>query len=86
MALLSPDKKNKDNSDYRQISLLAVIPALLLAAPLVGFFSGQWLDEKFETEPYLMTLGVILGFGSAGIEIYKLVKKSEAMEKNKNDE
>ena len=82
MTLFGPGKKEGDHTDYRQISLLALVPAILLAAPLVGFFIGQWLDKKFETEPLLMTIGVILGFGSAGIEIYKLVKKSQKMEKD----
>ncbi len=82
MALLSPGKKNDSSRDFRQISLLAVVPALLLAGPLVGFFAGQWLDGKFDTAPALMIVGVILGFGAAGVEIYGLVKKSSAMEKD----
>lgn len=82
MTLFGPGKKDDDRTDYRQISLLALVPAILVAAPLVGFFIGQWLDKKFETEPILMTIGVFLGFGSAGIEIYKLVKKSEKIEKD----
>ena len=82
MALLSPGKKNGSRGDFRQISLLAVVPALLVAGPLVGFFAGRWLDEKFGTDPALIIVGVILGFGAAGIEIYGLVKKSSAMEKD----
>ena len=74
MALLSPEKKNGSRGDFRQISLLAVVPALLVAGPLVGFFAGRWLDEKFGTAPALIIVGVILGFGAAGIEIYGLVK------------
>lgn len=32
-------------------------------AVLVGWWVGQWLDTRFETEPYLMLL--FLGFGIA---------------------
>lgn len=85
MTLLGPDKKGK-GSDFRQISLLATVPALLVAGPLVGFFGGQWLDERFATDPYLTIAGVILGFAAAGNEIYGLVKKSAAMENDDNDE
>lgn len=81
MALLSPGKKDGSSRDFRQISLLAAVPALLVAGPLVGFLAGQWLDGKFGTDPILMIIGVILGFGAAGVEIYGLVKKSSAMEK-----
>ena len=81
MALLEPKRNGKSGRDFRQISLLAVVPGILLAAPLIGFFGGQWLDSKLGTEPYLMIAGVFLGFAAAGLEIYGLVKKSEAMEK-----
>lgn len=83
MSLFKPG--SKQDRDYRQISLLAAVPALLLAAPLVGFFLGQWLDEKFGTDPYLMTVGVLLGLGSAGVEIYQLAKKSAKLDEE-NDE
>ncbi|MEA1980233.1 MAG: AtpZ/AtpI family protein [candidate division Zixibacteria bacterium] len=86
MTLFGPGKKRDDQTNYRQVSLLALVPTILLVAPLIGFFIGQWLDKKFDTEPILMTIGVFLGFGSAGIEIYKLVKKSQRMEEEDNDE
>jgi len=86
LTLLGPKKRGKDSSSFRQISLLAAVPALLIAAPLVGIFGGQWLDEKFGTDPYLTIAGVILGFAAAGMEIYGLVKKSAAMENDDNEE
>ena len=81
MTLLRKAPNDKGNSNFRQISLLAAVPALLVAGPLVGFFIGQWADGKFGTDPYLVIAGVILGFASAGNEIFRLVKKSAAMEK-----
>ncbi len=52
----------------------------------MGFFIGKWADQKLHTEPYLLIVGVILGFGAAGVEIYKLVKKSEAFDREDRDE
>jgi len=75
--------KSKRARDLRQVSLLAAVPAILTVGPLVGFFAGQWADNRWGTEPYLMIVGVLLGFGGAGIEIGKLVKKSTAIEKEK---
>ncbi len=86
MGLLSPDPKNKSPRDLRQYSLLAAVPMILIAAPAVGFVIGRWADEKFETEPLLLILGIILGFSAAGREIYKLVKKAERIAKEEEND
>ncbi len=64
------------------MGLLAAVPALLLAGPLIGFFGGQWLDTKFGTDPWLMTFGVIFGIAAAGKEIWRLVKKAEYLNRD----
>jgi ATP synthase protein I len=81
--VLSPNKK-KGNS-FAQISLLAAVPAMLVAAPLVGLFAGKWLDSKFGTDPYLMIGGLVFGFAAAAREIMNLVRKSQSLEKDEND-
>ncbi len=86
MTLIDRRQKQKPSRDLRQIGLLATVPMLLLAAPLVGYFAGQWADSHFGTEPYLSALGTILGLASAGIETYNLVKKASATEKDKDSE
>jgi len=77
---------DKKPSGYAQIALLGAVPAILVAAPLIGFFAGKWADQRFGTEPYLMIGGVILGFVAAGREIYHLVKKAQALENKSDDE
>ena len=84
MGILKPSRKGKDNNDLRQYSLLAVVPTILIAGPGVGFFVGQWLDKKFDTNPLFLIIGIILGFGAAGLEIAKLVKRAESIDKEKN--
>lgn len=78
--------KKKADYDLAQVSLLAAVPAILVAAPLIGFFLGRWADNKFDSEPYLMIAGIVLGFSAAAREIYNLVRKSEEMERRKKDE
>ena len=41
-----------------------------LAIFLAGIFGGRFLDAKFDTSPYLMLVGVILGFA---LGLYKLI-------------
>ena len=35
----------------------------MAAAVVVMFFLGRWLDTKFGTGPWLMTLGALIGSG-----------------------
>ena len=79
-------RNNKSSREIAQMSLLMVVPAILIASPLIGLFAGRWADEKFNTEPFLLILGLLLGFGAAAREIFNLVKKSEAMEKENDKE
>lgn len=80
-----PEKPGgKKDRSYAQIALLGAVPTLLVAGPLVGYFAGNWADNKFGTTPYLMIVGVVLGFGAAGREIYRLVKKSEQLDEDSN--
>ncbi|HEV2146958.1 MAG TPA: AtpZ/AtpI family protein [Longimicrobiaceae bacterium] len=39
---------------------------------LVFLYAGRWLDEKLGTSPWLLMLGVFVGFGAA---LYSIVRK-----------
>lgn len=86
MSPLRGARNNKSSREIAQMSLLMVVPAILIASPLIGLFAGQWADEKFNTEPFLLILGLLLGFWAAAREIFNLVKKSEAMGKENDKE
>ncbi len=85
MAIIDDPSKKRDRGQYAQFSLLAAVPAVLIGGPLIGFLIGDWADGKFETGTLFTIIGIMLGFGAAGIEIYGLVKKSQDMEKRKDD-
>lgn len=59
----------------RAAGLAVVIPFLMLAAPLVGLFGGQWLDGRLGTDPWLMYAGLVLGMIAGGRETYLLVRR-----------
>ena len=69
-------KKAKKRSELRQIGLLGTIPMLMATGPLIGFFIGRWLDEKFGTEPYLLLVLLAMGFGAAVRETIKIIKQA----------
>ncbi|MBD3257437.1 hypothetical protein GF377_03310 [candidate division GN15 bacterium] len=62
------------------------IPGILVAGPLIGYFGGYLLDDWLGTDPFLGTIGVVLGFVAAGIEIYQLIQRVQAMEKEEDSE
>lgn len=60
----------------------------LIAVPLGGFiFLGVWGDKFFNTSPFLLIAGIIIGMVVTVYEIYHLLvplieKKGEGKEKN----
>jgi F0F1-type ATP synthase assembly protein I len=63
---------------WRQIGLLSSIPFILALAPIVGYFLGKFLDQKFRTQPWLSFILLILGFVAGVRETINIVKMSQS--------
>lgn len=61
--------------NLRQLGLLAAIPALMVIAPLIGLFGGQWVDRKFNSGPWGLIVGLVMGFAAAVREIRGILRK-----------
>jgi len=70
-----PDDPNRDPSGMRSAATLLAIPSLLIVSPLVGFFLGDLGDKRFHTSPWLALVGLVLGFATAGREVWIIYKK-----------
>jgi F0F1-type ATP synthase assembly protein I len=71
------DKKQDDKySNYRQIGILTTIPMLMAVGPILGYYIGDFLDQKLGTAPYLMVVFIFLGFAAAGKGVYNLIKRA----------
>jgi len=46
----------------------------MAAAVGIGTLGGQWLDNRFETTPYLFWFGFVVGLGAAGRAIQRAIK------------
>jgi len=68
----------------RTAGLLLVIPTLLIVSPLVGFWIGDWLDRRFGTAPWLGIAGLAVGFIAAGRETYRIYRRYQAEEEERN--
>jgi F0F1-type ATP synthase assembly protein I len=62
----------------RQVALLTAIPALLMLGPLLGWWVGSYCDRRWSTAPWLMMVGIVLGFVASGRETWKLIKLAQS--------
>jgi F0F1-type ATP synthase assembly protein I len=74
-----PEEKPKFEG-LRSASLLLAIPALLIAAPLVGLFAGMALDRWLKTGRVLTAIGIVLGFAAAGRETWRIIRRVQEEE------
>lgn len=68
----------------KSIGSLGIIPIILAAGPILGIFIGMFLDEKFDTSPWLSILFIIFGFVASTKQIIKLLKSEEDQGNGKN--
>lgn len=71
------NNKDKDeNLKYLKIVLEATsIPFVLLGGPMVGFFIGAFLDQRFNAGKLFTFLFVVLGFIAAIKETIFIIKR-----------
>ena len=77
-------KKSRIYSQVKQIGTLTAIPVILIVGPLLGYFAGDWVDDRFHFFPWFTVLGLFLGFAAAGREIFHLLKVFLEEEKKAN--
>jgi F0F1-type ATP synthase assembly protein I len=68
-------KPDSRQSGYRQIALATSIPIIMLAAPAVGYFIGQYIDRLLGTERVMVVVFLLLGVAAGGVETYRLIKQ-----------
>ncbi len=49
----------------RQAGTTGAVGIEIALAILVGYFGGQYLDDKLETAPYIKWLGLVAGIGAS---------------------
>lgn len=73
--MADPRRDRSNFSGVRSAGMLLAIPTLLIVAPLVGGWIGSWLDRRFKSSPWLLILGLILGFVAAGRETFQIYRR-----------
>ena len=59
----------------RMVARYSGIIFLLPSCMLIGYFIGNWVDEKWGTEPKLALVGVLLGSGAGLFQVFRLLQK-----------
>ena len=52
----------------------------------VGWYTGQWLDERFETRPWLMVTFLFLGLFSGFRSLFRLAMRAAKDAQDESDE
>ena len=52
--------QNKNNW-VKALSEAANLGSTVVAAVVIGYLGGNWLDKRFDTEPWLALVGFLLG-------------------------
>jgi len=61
--------------------LVLYIPAILAAAPLSGYFLGEYLRKKFSLHGYVTLLFVGIGIATAARETVKVIRLAMKIER-----
>lgn len=57
----------------------------MVAGPVVGYFIGNWLDNRLGSSPYLMVVFIFLGLAASGREVYRLLKQASQEDNDRKD-
>lgn len=70
------DKNLRDFTRYGSVGISWVIASMVYL--YFGFRGGTWLDNRWETEPLFLLLGLLSGFG---LSLYSLIKELLSIER-----
>jgi len=70
-----PDEQKNKFNRLRNVSLYTTIPIILLAGPALGYFIGNFLDNKLNTDPWLMIVFIVMGFAASVKETISFISK-----------
>ena len=57
-----------------QIGILTTVPFILVAGPVVGYLAGNWLDQKYHSDPYGKVILIVLGLAASVREIIQIIR------------
>ncbi len=62
----------KNNETFRALANFSQIGVTMAASVLIGVFSGKYLDDLFNTKPWLLLIFSFLGAGAALRSLFRM--------------
>ncbi|MHB8481894.1 MAG: AtpZ/AtpI family protein [Nitrospiria bacterium] len=75
------EDKEEDDAFYKGLSYASRIGVELVAATLVGTGIGYFADRYFNTSPWLMIAGVLIGSAAGFLNIFRFVQSQQTNKK-----
>jgi F0F1-type ATP synthase assembly protein I len=60
----------------RNIGIIITIPMVFVAGPVIGLLIGQWIDQKWLTDPWAKVILSLLGFIGSIKQVIALIKRA----------
>ena len=69
------NKKQAGSFARQAVGLATAVSTEIAVFTLSGFYGGRFLDNRFDTAPWLMLLCVILGLAGGFVVVIKTLKR-----------
>lgn len=69
------NQKPKTSGIFQAMAVTTMIGAEMAITVTLGFYGGRFLDEQFDTAPWLMVTGILLGVAAGIWGIINIVKR-----------
>jgi len=73
-------KDEKFYASVRNLGIVITIPTVFAVGPIVGFLIGNWIDQKWNTDPWGKTLFSLLGFVASVRQVIEIIKQATSSE------
>jgi len=71
----SGEEKKRDIYNWIKVgSLLSLIPFVLVAGPLMGYMTFDYLEKRFGAPPYVSYILITIGFAASVKETIRIIK------------
>jgi ATP synthase protein I len=66
---------DKNRHPFHAMALMSGILSQLVGSTLLGIFGGMFLDDKLETPPLFLIIGLLLGLAAGVFSMIKLINR-----------